>query len=227
MEKLSFTPLEETISFYTRNDFSIINSLLTNQYEKLFKNAQIAYNDNAGILEEYQKGIRKIKSDYDLKWINSLKKRIINDIDENAKKIIIENATNDINIILNSMYPSTKPLTLYRTSWIDSRYCDENSYSFSREYKSISMDIGDIVEIKGITSFSLTPYRENDHIINPFYRYELTIPIGTSILELDQFITCNEQGEVLLPPMKFKLKKICKSNNAKCKGILLIEYIKK
>ena len=78
MENIFFTPLEETISFYTRNDYAIINRFLTGNFDALWRDALIAYEDNRGILEEYEKGIRNVDSDYDIKWQNSLKKRLLN-----------------------------------------------------------------------------------------------------------------------------------------------------
>ena len=35
MDNILFTPLEETISFYTRNDFAVINHLLAGNLEAL------------------------------------------------------------------------------------------------------------------------------------------------------------------------------------------------
>ena len=40
------------------------------------------------------------------------------------------------------------------------------------------------------------------------------------ILELDRFITHNEEGEVLLPPMKCSVVDIHPSEHAACKGIV-------
>ncbi len=62
----TFTQLEESVSFYTRNDYAVINSLLVNDYEKLWKDALLAYEDNRGVVEEYSSGVRKINSQYDL-----------------------------------------------------------------------------------------------------------------------------------------------------------------
>ena len=35
MENIFFTPLEETISFYTRNDYAIINRFLSGNFDAL------------------------------------------------------------------------------------------------------------------------------------------------------------------------------------------------
>ena len=78
--------LEETISFYTRNDFAIINSLLVGNMDDLWKSALIAYNDNKGIIEEYKNGQRQIKSEYDIKWLKILNKRLISVLDKSTKE---------------------------------------------------------------------------------------------------------------------------------------------
>lgn len=62
MEGEKFSAIEETISFYTRNDFAIINCLLTDNIDDLWNSALVAYNDNQGILKEFEEGVRKITS---------------------------------------------------------------------------------------------------------------------------------------------------------------------
>lgn len=225
MDNLSFSALEETISFYTRNDFAIMNHLLVGDYGGLWKYAEIAYNDNQAIINEYESGTRTVSSDYEIKWLNCLKKRIISGLDAKAKQMIIKNAKRDISNILNAMYPSGTDLHLFRTAWIDRKDTLENNFAYSREYKSLIFDVGDILKIKSISSYSLTPYREEDDVGSDFYRYEIFVSKGKPILELDQFISHNEDGEVLLPPMKCRVIDIGKSTNEKCSGIVKLEYM--
>ncbi|MDE6107418.1 MAG: hypothetical protein K2F83_01925, partial [Oscillospiraceae bacterium] len=61
MDNLTFSPIEKTVSFYTRNDFAILNSLLLEDYDTLWKWAWIAYQDNQGIINEYEQGKRIVK----------------------------------------------------------------------------------------------------------------------------------------------------------------------
>ena len=112
MDKTSFTPLEETISFYTRNDFAIMNHLLVGNFDDIWKYAMLAYGDNRGIIEEYETGVRSIDSDYDIKWLNALKKRLLDALDDAAKETIIDNAKRDIANILNAMYPAKEEILL-------------------------------------------------------------------------------------------------------------------
>ncbi len=224
--EISFTPLEEAISFYTRNDFAILNHLLTENYDELWDDAQIAYQDNRGILEEYANGARSTDSDYDIKWQNSLKKRLLGGLDEAAKKTIIENAKSDIHHILHAMQPAPQDLFLYRTAWIDRKFAGKDVFPYSREYKAISFEPGNLIEIKIISSYSLTPYREDDDVGSNFFRYELHVPHGLPILKLDPFVTHNEEGEVLLPPMMCRVTDIRSCEHLHCEGIVNLEYIK-
>lgn len=226
MDNVSFTPLEETINFYTRNDFAIINHYLIDNFDVLWKYAWIAYEDNRIILEDYEKGIRSVDSDYDIKWQNSLKKRLINQLDDAAKDAIIKNAKNDIANIKEALYPSKRDMLLYRTAWIDREHAVKNSFPYSREYKALSFDIGSILEIRIISSYSLTPYREDDDVGSDFFRYEMRVPCGMPVLELDSFVTHNEEGEVLMPPMVCEVVNIRSSKHSACKGIIELEYIK-
>ncbi len=116
MDDIAFSTLEETISFYTRNDFAIINSLLAGNMDDLWKSALTAYKDNKNIIEEYKNRQRKIESDYDMKWLKILNKRLITDLDKSTKDKIIETARKDIFNILTAMYPIKSKILLYRTA---------------------------------------------------------------------------------------------------------------
>lgn len=225
MNNKTFTPIEETISFYTRNDFAIMNHLLVGNFDNIWNYAMTAYNDNRAIIKEYETGVRSIDSDYDIKWLNALKKRLVNELDDEAKATILKNAREDIANIMNAMTPAKDDMLLYRTAWIDSKMIKENEYAYSREYKTLSLSFDSVFEVKTISSCSLTPYRENDDVGSDFYRYEIHVPSGLPVLELDQFVTHNEDGEVLLPPMRCRVISVRDSQNPKCRGIIDVEYI--
>lgn len=226
MDSTQFSPLEETICFYTRNDFAIMNHLLIGNYHDLWQYAWLAYNDNRGIIDEYEEGVRNISSDYDVKLLNCLKKRIMSSIDDAAKETIIKNAQNDIANIIAAMSPAKEELHLYRTAWVDKKFTGDYEFAYSREYRSLQFGVGSVLEIQIISSFSITPYREDEDVGSDFYRYEIRVPSGMPILELDQFITHNEDGEILLPPMKCKVISIRDAEAKRCKGIIDLEYIK-
>lgn len=223
MEQLSFSSIEKTISFYTRNDFAILNNLLVGNYDKLWEYARLAYGDNRGIIEEYERGERVISSDYDVKWLNCLKERLIGDFDDEAKQKIVSLAKGDISNILSEMAPSEEELLLFRTAWVGKEY--DGAYPYSREYEAIRFSAGSILEIETISSYSIVPYREDEDVGSDFFRYEIRVPKGRNILQLDKFVCHNEEGEVLLPPMKCKVTSIRGGENERCRGIIALDYM--
>jgi hypothetical protein len=83
---------------------------------------------------------------------------------------------------------------------------------------------GSIIEFRVISSTSLVPSSPN----YDFYRYEIVVPINGYILELDQFdsLIRNEENEILLPPMRCKIKDYSKGEG-NCKGVVKLEYLEK
>lgn len=227
MDLAAFSAIEESISFYTRNDFAIMNNLLIGNMDDLWKCALIAYEDNKAIIREYENGERTIDGDYDIKWLKILKSRLIDDLDTETKERIPETAKRDIANILGAMTPSKEEMLLYRTAWVEKEHAADHTYPYSLQYKSLDFKENDILEIHIISSASLTPYREDEDVGSDFCRYEITVPKGKPVLELDQFVCHNEDGEVLLPPMKCKVLEIrggC-DDNKRCRGIIQLEYI--
>lgn len=227
MEVDNFSAIEETISFYTRNDFAIINCLLADNMDDLWNSALVAYNDNQGILKEYENGVRKITSAYDKKWIQILQNRLIEKLDDAAREKIIRIATNDISNIFSAMCPARETLKLYRTAWVSDKTATDHVYPYAHQYPSLFLDAGTVVEMKIISSTSLTPYREDDEIDCDFYRYEIMVPENGFVLKLDQFECHNEEGEVLLPPMKCRVNNIYASDKKRCRGIIELEYLER
>lgn len=202
--------LEETIYFYTRNDYLIINNLLCGNMNHLWEVAEMVNHESINMLKEHEDGIRTL----DLKSIARYQNRIYEKLDEEAKAKILTIAVDDISIIIGSMKPAKNPMKLYRTVWY-ARIGD-----VLKCYK-----VNDIVEFTIISSTSITPYREDAGF--EFYRCEITVPKNGLVLELDTFdcFVRNEDGEVLLPPMKCKVNNIRKSDYEKCISIIELEYI--
>jgi hypothetical protein len=204
--------LEETIFFYTRNDYLIINNLLCGNMKHLWEVAEMVNNDSKGMLKEHEDGVRTL----DMKSIERYQNRIYEKLDDKAKAKILKIAKDDISNILSAMKPIKNEIILYRTVWyvrigdVLPRY-----------------NVNEIVEFKIISSTSVTPYREDEG--NDFYRYEITVPKNGSVLELDRFdgFIRNEDGEVLLPPMKCKVINTRNSDNINCRGIIELEYLEK
>ena len=199
--------LEETIFFYTRNDYLIVNNLLCGNMNRLWQVAEIVNNDSKGVLKEYKGGERTL----DKKSVARYQNRIYEKLDDEAKIKIIKIAKNDISNILGAMKPTKNKIVLYRNVRIDDVLLHYN--------------LNDMVEFKIISSASTVP-SDPDY---DFYRYEITIPKNGFVLELDQFdsFVRNEDGEILLPPMKCRVKNTRNNNNGNCERIIELEYLEK
>jgi len=199
--------IEETIFFYTRNDYLIINNLLCGNMNRLWQVAEIVNNDSKGVLKEYKNGERTL----DKKSLKRYQCRIYEKLDDEVKAKILKTAKNDISNILNAMKPTNHQIVLHRNVKIDDALSHCN--------------LNDIVEFKIISSTSITPSDPN----YDFYRYEITVPKNEPVLELDQFdyFIRNEDGEILLPPMKCRIKNIRNNDKGNCKRTIELEYLEK
>lgn len=199
--------LEETIFFYTRNDYLIVNNLLCDNMNRLWQVAEIVNNDSKGVLKEHEDGERTL----DMKSIERYQNRIYEKLDEKTKERILKIARNDISNILGAMTLTKNKIVLYRNVSIEDVLAHYNS--------------NDIIEFKIISSTSTVPSDLN----YDFYRYEITVPPNRFVLELDQFdsFVRNEDGEILLPPMKCKVENTRNSNSKNCRGVIELEYLEK
>ena len=206
--------LEETLYFYTRNDYLVVNNLLNGNMDLLWEVVPLVVNDNIAVLREHYNGERPPFDDKTIAW---LKRRAWEKIDDKAKAEIIEIAKNDIMNILNAMKPTKNEITLYRVIIID----DDG---FRRPYtNSLNHNIGDIVEFRHLSSTCINPgYEEitgaEEKTGYAFYRYEIGIPNNGLVLELE--------NEVILPPMKCRITNIRPdSSNEKCRGVVELKCI--
>ncbi len=105
--------LEETIFFYTRNNYLIINNLLLGNMNQLWEVAEIVNNDSKGMLKEHEDGIRIL----DKKSIEKYQNRVYQKINEIEKAKVINIAKSDISNILCAMKPTENEIVVYRTVW--------------------------------------------------------------------------------------------------------------
>jgi hypothetical protein len=204
--------LEETIFFYSRNNYLIINNLLCGNMDHLWEVAELSNDDSKGVLKEHADGLRKL----DQKSIERYRNRIYKKLDDVEKARILKIAREDITNIIGAMKPAKSEMLLYRTIWY------ARAGDILPQHKA-----NDVVEFKIISSTSTLPFMENAG--HEFYRYEITVPPGGFVLELDQFdpFIRNEDGEVLLPPMKCKVKNVRVSDNEKCRAVIELEYLER
>jgi len=202
--------LEETIFYYTKNSYLIVNNFLLGNIDKVWEVAELANSDYRGVLLEYRNGVREP----DKKDIEMRKRRVYQKLDDKTKAKILDTAKKDIVNIFNAMKPTGKQMTLYRNVRMD-----DAAAVYER---------GKTIEIKIISSSSTTPYETSySSKQNEFVRYEITIPKEMPVLTLDQFDEDirNEGGEVLLPPMKCTIKNIRNGDSKNCIKIIELDCV--
>ena len=213
--------LDETIYFYLRSDFLLLNTFLGGKMNNLWESAEKVNKESKGMLKEFEDGIRTL----DEKQIARYHNRIFDTLDDEAKENVIKIAKIDIANFLAAMKPAESDMPLYRSVWLHQwRQPDSDSlYSFPQ------CNVDDIIEFKTLLSTAIAPYDENGG--TEFYRYEIIVPKGKPILVLDEHDEYSkrwwENGEVILPPIKCRVKDIRDSDNEKCKGIITFEYLER
>lgn len=202
--------LEETIFYYTKNNYLLINTFLLGNIDKFWEVAEIANADYQGVLAEYENGVRQP----DLEDIEMRKRRVYKKLDAKTKAKILDATQKDINNIFNAMRPTNKEITLFRNV----RAGDEPEF----------YDVGKTIDLKTILSSSIMPYEKSySGSQDDFLRYEIMIPKGTPVLYLDQFKENirNESGEVLLPPMKCVVENVRDGEDLHCKKIIELKCV--
>jgi hypothetical protein len=174
--------LLETIFFWSRNDYLMICNLMRGDMDKVWQGAEISNADSKAVLREYETGIRTPNQ----KAVKTYKKRVWEKLDEKTKVKIIKTAEKDIKNIMAAMTTAPNDMVLYRNV----RAADAPKV------------LGGEIELNALASASIAPNPQEGFIL-----YEIQVPKGTKTLNLDQF-DCeirNEDGEVILPPGKFKI----------------------
>ncbi|MFA6730435.1 MAG: hypothetical protein WCR95_05520 [Eubacteriales bacterium] len=207
--------IETTIYFYTRNDAFIVNNILCGNMDFLWENIKPLLDDNNGILKEHENGLRPPLDDI---TINRLQSRIYGELDEAAKKKILKTAWDDIHNITRAMEPAKSNVKLYRTVIT----VDNDPRPYINLLGNCKKE--DMIEFKNISSTSAAPgWGENSG--HGFYRYKISVPKNFPILELDRFKCRNEEGEILLPPMKCRISAIYNDLSEKCRGVFDLDLI--
>lgn len=197
---------KETLQFYTKNDYLLINGLLwgidentTNTY------IQLINEDGRGVMKE------AIEQGYDTRWncskeegerIFQIYQKRFPIIDgDDVKKSIIEIARNDITNVMNSMTPLVTELVLYRN--IKTKYVEK-------------LEQGMTLHHLGFSSCSLSPHvAENaTYGSSGCTLVEIIAPIGTPAIRVDLMPDIqNEPDEVILAPLDFLITKVDKVND--------------
>ena len=196
--------ITESIYFYTRADYLIVNALLWGNKEKIDNCIEKVYNNNKGMIKEAQditpeKRFGMQKEDAQ-KVFESYLRRTPKNFDQEAKIKMIEIALNDIKNLKNAMKPAEKEMTLYRN--VEKEDCIKKEMLYKN------------VDLLGLTSTSTTgqeiEYGKGEKR-KATYQYKILVSPRTPILQLEN--DDSDENEVILPPMKYNVLSVKESED--------------
>lgn len=215
---------KEALNFYTRSHYLIINNLLSQKFDELIDKWLPIVNDNdKGMMREaLEQGKAKrffTSEEWGNKIYNAYAKRTTQNL---TKKDIIKHlkiTVQDILEIDRAMVPTTTDLSVFRKIHLRdclSEYCE-----------------GDKLEIPCFSSTTLDPDKYETQA--DFMLYKIKIPQGTPLIRIDlldktlanEYFGTSPQNEkeVLLPPMCFKILKMDTKTDKNLKGTVDLEAL--
>ena len=192
---------EETLRFYTTNDYLLINGLLWGEEEKkidIF--IQLINEDGREVMAE------AIEQGFDVRWNCSeeegerlyqiYQKRFPVIDNKDVKEQILDRARNDITNMMSCMTPLTSEMVLYRN--IKTKFVE-------------NLEQGMTLKHLGFSSCSLSPHIAGNATYGSSgcALVEIIAPAGTSAIRLDLMPDVqNEPDEVILAPIEFLVTKV-------------------
>ena len=185
--------LRECVWFYTGADYLLINAFLWKNKKALEPCLGIVWQNNLDVIREAEeegpeKRFASFGPDGGM-MLESYRRRTADALTDDAKKGMLEQAISDIRLLCDSMQPAREPVRLFRN--MESAFCLKNA----RE--------GEQIELLGLTSTSTTGQQidyGHDDYRKPAQILRIDVPKGLPTLFLK-----NEEHEVLLPPMRYRV----------------------
>lgn len=185
---------QESIFFYKRADYLVINSLLWHNMQSIEQGLVKTYKNNHGMIKEAVEQTPEVRFNCDPERANSIlrsfQKRTPKILNDAGKVQMLKNAITDILLITKSMKKTKKEMKLFRN--VEEQFCLS------------PLSVGKEVEFLGITSTSTTgqeiEYAKGE-LRQANFQYVINVPKGMPLLELEN----DFENEVILPPMKYKV----------------------
>lgn len=210
---------KESLKFYVTNDYLLVNALLWNEDIKVINELIDLINmDGRGVMKE------ALEMGFDIRWNCSkeegerkfkvFEKRFPLIDSEEVRNKIISRAKQDIDNMMSSFSLLKEDIVVYRN--IKTKYISdikENS----------------VLEYKGFSSCSLMPHiPENaSYGSKGSTLFEIEVPKGTPIIRIDLLEDIrNEEDEVILPPISFKINHIDKEKNKVFMRVINNKYLR-
>lgn len=208
---------KESLFFYARNDYLIINNLLVDNVEKATEGYKLAYQDGRGMIQEaLDVGVGKrwgVSGELGQEIFDWYQKRYPDALNEQMIQAALERAASDFQNIMSCMSPSNENMVLYR--------------NISTEHALKNYVLGQKVKFQTLLSTSVNVYEKSFWGQKAFERYVLRIPKGTPLIKmstLPKYIT-NEEDEIILPPLEMEIKN-AKEGHGDCQKIVEMDFVK-
>ncbi len=186
--------LKESLWFYTGADYLIINAFLWINKEAMDPCIGIVWQNNRDVIREAKEEGPENRFAFSgldgAALFESYRRRTPAELTNEAKRDILHQAITDIRLICDSMHPIREPVRLFRN--MEAAFCLKNI----RE--------GEQVDLLGLTSTSTTGQQINygqNNFRKPAQILQIDVPSGLPALFLE-----NDEHEVLLPPMRYRVK---------------------
>jgi len=197
---------KESLEFYLTNDYLLINGLLWNEKRsEIDRYIKLINKDGRGCLKEaLEQGYQKrwgLNQEDGEKKVALYKRRFPETLNDKTKKQILAQTIKDIDNLKNCLSPLEKEMKLYRN--VATKYT-----------KSLILDME--FDYLGFSSCSLQPHiPENKMYGNQNSTlFIVNVPKTFPCIRLDLMKDIqNEPDEIILAPMKYKVKNIDKINN--------------
>ncbi len=195
----------ESVFFYTRNDYLIVNNLLINNLDNIANLMEVVNKDYGGMLAEMKEdpskrlGLEKELAEAVYKWYQQRYQTTID-----VKKTL-ERARDDIKNLQKLLKPAEQAMTLYRN--IKSKHFGDFENKTQYNYQGLASCLKASSDI-------IYSYGPKDK----YLQLKINIPKGFPIIDIDKMpkFVQNEEGEVILSPFTATIKSIKKSNQPKC-----------
>ncbi|MBR4270729.1 MAG: hypothetical protein IKQ31_03540 [Clostridia bacterium] len=202
----------ESLFFYTRNDYLIVNNLLLDNLANIEHLMQVVNQDYEWMIEEMKNdpakrlGLEKSLAEEVYKWYQQRYQTKI-DVDNTLSR-----AKEDIKNLQKLCVPTSQKKVLYRN--IKSTHLSDFENKKVYNYPAFASCLNKSTDV-------IYSYGPKDKYIE----LVINVPQEFPIIDLDklpEFVT-NEEGEVILPPFSATIKSIKKSNQPKCVAVVELE----
>lgn len=217
---------KEAISFYVKSHYLIINNLMYDKKEDVEKWLSIVNEDDIAVMHEAEEQGYSKRWETNEKWgkkiYKAYQKRTAQILTHKEKQRLLEIAREDIIQLNKAMSKSLNDIILYRNV----KPCNVFSEMF----------VGKTIKVPSFFSTSSILSETSYTKQKEFVRYVIKVPKGTPMIRVDimdkglsnEYMGSEGQNEneVILPPLKYNIRKISNIRQGNCITEVELEIVK-